>query len=60
MKVGVHMNDGSFRTYEVDVEPSEGYEKILKLVMKELIGAKRVVALVPKKPLFSFTEKVSA
>lgn len=60
MKVGVQMQDGTFRSYSVDLQPEEGYDKIIKIIMKEIMGAKRAVVLVPKKAVFSFSEKVSA
>jgi hypothetical protein len=62
MKVGVQMNDGTFRAYNVDLQPSEGYDKIIKIIMKEVIGAKRAVVMVPKKAVFSFniSDKVTA
>jgi hypothetical protein len=49
------MQDGSFRRYDVDLHPSEGYEKIINLVKKEVLGATRAVILVPKKTKFTFS-----
>jgi hypothetical protein len=55
LTVGVRMQDGSFRKYDIDLHPSEGYDKIIALVKKEVLGATRALVIVPRKEKYKFS-----
>lgn len=49
MKIGVHMKDGSYRSYHIDDDTDLSFEKIIKTTKDEVFGSVRALVLVPRK-----------